>query len=197
MADYLEERRYNHLSALVRHPDLDDWCRRQGLADDYWTALDKYYSEHLPSQADDDWPVEADEAPPRLRSTLPPSTPYEPRLSRLLEPLTAAPRPAGEWESPILRLLVDVYGDRPLDREAPLDRSILAACEAVAECLAECRQVAAGPGERMTASQALRWVLGRIGTTRLAPPPRPRSHRACSAGSSRRWTTPRPWSSLG
>ncbi len=154
---------YRSLAALLRHPDLGDWLRSQGIDDDYLTALDGYYSERLPAAGGAEWLGDTPEVESLRRVSA--------AVNRLLGPLGGERRPLPDWAQPILNVLVEIYGRRELDREARPDRLIVAASEAVADCLAEFRQIDSKLAPRTSGAEALRLVLGRIAAIRVAAPP--------------------------
>ena len=126
------------------------------------TALDGYYTDRLPAAASTAWLGDSDEAESARRVSA--------ALDELLGPLAGERRPLSDWAEPILNLVVEIYGQRELDREQPGDRFILEASDAIAECLAEFRQIDPKLAPRTTGAEALRIVLSRIGPT-LVPPP--------------------------
>ncbi len=186
LAEQIELGSYRSLAALLRHPDLHDWLIRRGIDDDYLTALDVYYSDRLPAAAGAEWLGDPSETQSVRRVGT--------EVNSLLQPLSGERRPLSDWAEPILHLVVEIYGPGDLDREVPRDRLILAACDAIAECLAEYRQIDPQLAPRTTGAEALRILIARS----VRPACR-RKYKAakssCSAGSSCRWMTPGLWSS--
>lgn len=116
--DFLSDRRYDALAALVRHPDLAPWLgdpdvetrfeRNRELG--WLSALDRWYGRHLPARmvapypgTDPDKGSDEGHLVARLLS----------RLDELLRPLGET-RPLTEWPEPVLELLATVYGSRDL-----------------------------------------------------------------------------------
>ena len=54
VVEFLEERRYTGLAALVRHPEVAAWLDREIKAD-WLTPLDEYYTRHLPRDFQGSW----------------------------------------------------------------------------------------------------------------------------------------------
>ena len=93
----------------------------------------------------------------------------------LLAPLSGR-RPLGEWPEPILELLADVFGQKPLDRDTEPERGIVMACERLRDGL---RETAAVPSAlidavapTIDAAAAIRLLLGELDGDALPPPSR-------------------------
>ena len=145
----------------MRHPDVHDWLLRQGSADDYLTALDAYYTDRLPAAAGGEWLGEPDDTESLAR--------VGEAVNQWIEPLAGPRQPLCAWSEPIERLMLEIYGPGELDREQPRERLILAAAEAIADALAEFREIGPELCPPTSGPEALRILLGRVGSTRVPP----------------------------
>ncbi len=161
-ADYLDDRRFSALAALVRHPAVDEWLVANDFAGDWISALDAYYSQHFPQRLGDCW-LEKESKCELLKRLCA-------AMTRLLAEFRGDKRPLDEWCEPIRQLLLEMFGRTLLDTTSRDDRRVLAACETIGDVL---RRHAAIPAELMpmvTAPEAIRLVLRQAAGERIAPP---------------------------
>ncbi len=163
VAEYAAGERFSAFAALVRHPDLDRWLLGRGIRGDWLTQLDRFHSEHLPYRLTREV-LRADEDLGLLRRVF--GTVRE-LVHGLLQP---EPRRLSHWAGPVLDLLVEVFGGRPLDTAVPADRATLAACE---EVKSAAEGLVSVPGPLMpsvTGAAALRLILRELESGTVPPP---------------------------
>jgi ATP-dependent helicase/nuclease subunit B len=156
-AEYLASPTFSRFAALLRHPTLHTWLTGQGVQADYLTAIDEYYSEHLPHHL------------PKDTGTM--ASHVLALLERTLAPLRGEPRPLDQWSEPILQMLLELLGSQTYDPDAEPDRTVLAACRTVRDVLQEHAAIPAAVMPKVEAADAIRLVLG--GLERAAEPPLP------------------------
>ncbi|MGD9646103.1 MAG: PD-(D/E)XK nuclease family protein [Pirellulales bacterium] len=182
VAQLLETWRFSDLAALLRHPDVERWLARasasrsadDGVNDgeinagdavcDLLSAADRYYARHLPCELTSEWF--------RSRDGAAVEQVYR-AVTRLLEPLRGAPRPAAAWAEPILSLLRSIYGARRVDRDEPADHELEVSCEAVVRAV-ESLDLGAGAAlaDKISGAAALRLVIEELSGA-LPPAPGP------------------------
>lgn len=196
--DWLEEPRFEHLAALLRHVDVERWVRATAklseevqsendaadssddaiqLAHVEWlTLLDEYFAEHLQGRLTGKWLGDrATRA--RLRAV-------HDAVQALLAPLNAdanALRPLHEWCQPMLDVLANAYAiDAPAGSDAQA-KPVAAALEsidavlAMRDALSEIAAAAPGLQPRVNAATALRLLLDHLAETTVRPQRQPRS----------------------
>ncbi|HWL11228.1 MAG TPA: PD-(D/E)XK nuclease family protein, partial [Planctomicrobium sp.] len=111
-ADYLEDRRTEHFSALIRHPDVSQWIQSQQLPVNWLTGWDQYVGTALlprisgvPEESEDWWIKIARQ----LISV----------IHRLLAPLTGGSVQLSRIADPVREFLLSIYGKRMIDPAAP------------------------------------------------------------------------------
>jgi inactivated superfamily I helicase len=161
IAEFLERRTFAALSALVRHPDLEPQLKNAGAGDDWLTAFDEYYCDHLPFGVPD---VEAAEFDGPLAVAAACRA-----IVRLADPLSGTSRPPGEWAAPIVELLLSVYGSRELDQNDPRDRAIVVACEKIRDAADLHRKIPAALAPRVSGAEAIRHVLEAVAAETVPP----------------------------
>lgn len=168
IADYLDGKRFADFAALVRHPDLEAWLAGVPAGDDdssdvkagdWLTALDKWYSRHLPTGVDG----------ASFRSSNERIAAMETKLTRLLEPF-GKQRTLADWSKEIADLIVAVYQWRKPDRDRHHGRVTLAACEAIHDILRQAFQTDAELSGRWPAADATRLLLRQIENEAVPPP---------------------------
>jgi len=167
VASYLEGRRADDFSALVRHPDLEtflaDACtvEEQPPVPGAWLVeLDTLLAERLPYRLD--------HAESRLGGSEQLAAVFS-SVEGLLVVFDGKSRTIGDWAEPIATLLSTVYC-RPLDRDDPQDAMSLAACRATGDQLAALAEIVARLQPQLGAAEAIRMVLRAVETGRVAPP---------------------------
>lgn len=162
IASYLARGHFRDFATLVRHPAVGEWLRNRGVGGDWLTELDEYQAEHLPYQLTGRW-LGPTRAATHLRVAFD-------AIAGLVSPLIGEAKPLHEWGSPILSLLVAVYGDRQLDRSASCDRETLAACEAIRDAVAVHASVPSTLIPCVTAPTATSRVLDQTASQSVPPP---------------------------
>jgi hypothetical protein len=173
VADYLDRPQYASLAALVRHPAMHRWLTAKGLAAHWLTALDEYYSKHLPHTVGAHWAGGAAQgtvgrAYCEVQTAL---APLRDGGDKVGASNGASSRPLDQWGQPIIDLLVELLGDGELDSAMEPDRSLLAACKFVQAALAEHAAVPQGMAPSVTASEAIRLVLRHVEGERIPAAP--------------------------
>jgi len=181
VAEVLDEATFSAAAALARHPALGDWLRRQGVACDPGMALDEHFADRLPARIDlkalADQAECSDDAPEGRRRSE--SQVCLHRMAKLLEPLAdkRGKKSLGDWAEPVLTVIEQLYGHRPLDRDEEPDRSVLIACEKLRDGWRGMDdvppEVAEGLIGRVDASTAIRLLLGQLQGEQIPAPPRP------------------------
>jgi len=118
IAEWLADQRFANFAALVRHPDLERWLRRQQPGSDtaerggqdWSTLLDDYFDAHLQQRVDGRWLGDAARQK-RLKFIFD-------RVKDVLEPLNGHARPLHEWSAAIVELLRTLYDTAETDRAA-------------------------------------------------------------------------------
>lgn len=165
VADYLENRQFAALAALVRHPDMEAHLLRCQVQPDYLKALDEYCSNHLPAAVGSE-----DFEPAPEEKTL---MTMQRAVERLLSGLAGPCRPLVDWGQLILDLLARLLGQRPLDPAAEPDRKRLAACEALRETVLGWRAIPPWLVPQVSGVQALRLLLHQVQAEAVPPPTLP------------------------
>lgn len=161
VADFLERRRFRELAVLVRHPAIARWLARKGVEQDWLTQLDRYYSNHLPAELDQQ--PRAENEAENLRFV-------QGKVQALLASLVGPAKSLGDWSNAILQLLTDVYGGEMLNDTAPADRAVIRACDAIRDIVADHIRVPRQLAPSVTAAAALRLLLAEL-TGESIPPP--------------------------
>lgn len=181
VADYLETASFTAFAALVRHPWVHDWLAGKNCTPhapredgphaereeyefcDWLTEMDCYHAEHMPHRLDGRWQGHPDDYRGLKQAHL--------AIETLCQPLRGRPRPLAQWGQPILDLLTGIFGTAPLDPEVEPDRSVLAACRAVQEVIAEHAEVPESMMPALDAMAAVRLVLRHAEGAMIPPPP--------------------------
>lgn len=151
IAAYLEHGRFAEFASLVRHPDMDGWLSRSHVPDHWLECLDAYQNDHLPFQLTGEW-LGTSRSVETLRQV-------GAALDHLFAELRSASLPLSEWGPPLWSLLHKIYGQRSLDLTVVADRVVHTCCEVVRETLREHTRVPAAVMPRVSASQAIQWLL--------------------------------------
>jgi ATP-dependent helicase/nuclease subunit B len=161
VADVLDGDSAEAWAALARHPDLQRWiAARGGEVDspgaaalrrgDWIVQLDDYHAAHVPDRLGAALPGAGAPAVEALLAAL--------RSPALLGALRGR-RPLGEWMPRLMDLLLHVYGTRPLDRDVPHERRLLAACTALRDAASALNRVPADSDDVCDAPTAIRIML--------------------------------------
>lgn len=165
-ADYLENRQFAALAALVRHPDVEAYLVRRHVRPEYLVALDEYYSCYLPPVVGPSGfaPEPGDKALFTLHRA----------VESLVGSLAGPGRPLVEWGEPILGLLAELLGAQALDPAVEPDRQRLAACEVFRQAVLRWRTIPAALVPQVGGVQALGLLLRQVQAEAI--PPRPVPH---------------------
>ncbi len=162
VADYLENRRFDALAALVRHPDVEAHLVRRRVRPEYLVALDEYYTCHLPAAVG----PQGFEPAPEHKTLMA----LHREVEKLVGGLAGPSRPLVEWGQPILDLLAKLLGHRPMDPAAEPDRQCLAACEALREAVLGWRAIPPSLVPPVGGVQAVRLLLRQVQDQAVPPP---------------------------
>ena len=113
IADYMTERAYTALAALIRHPAVDRWLStaRPALPDNWLSLMDRYYQSAMPGKVD-----AFISRPDRPESQV--YAQVTQLVTHWLAPLAAKPRPLSQWAEPLLKVLEIAYRP-PHDDSSP------------------------------------------------------------------------------
>ena len=148
-AAFCEDRRFDHLASLLRHPDIDRYLSRRGhrsadatasgstrpAAVAWQTLLDRYIQDHLQCRLTQHW-LGDPQAASQLKQV------YD-EIVDLLPAREQERRPLSAWAAAIAGLLETVYGDQDLDTHSDTARALAA----IGEALREIAQVTSPPPE--------------------------------------------------
>lgn len=161
-ARWLDEPRFVHMAALLRHPDLELWLNatlknpRDAEAHGGWlTLLDEYFAAHLHDRFDGTWLGEAREQA-ALRA-------IHQAVNTLFHPLQGSPRALREWIDPILDVLINLYG--PLEAAGKLPPEIPKACLAIREVVRDWRLPPEALQPVISGSAAVRLLVQQLADT--------------------------------
>ena len=149
--DYLASRRYGVLAELLRHSDTDAYLFHKGHRRDAISQLDRYFDRHLPGQLSAEGGSPG-ELPDEVES-----------LQALLKPLFGKPRKPQAWAPVLEALLLEVYGDRPLDPTNVSDRQTIAACDQIQSAIERIAQLPEKLVTPVNAGHAMLMVLSEVG----------------------------------
>ncbi|MHB8897241.1 MAG: PD-(D/E)XK nuclease family protein [Thermoguttaceae bacterium] len=176
VAGYLETGSFASLAALVRHPAIDEWLGRQGLAGDWLSQLDRYRGRHLPVTVDGTWrgdgkdydAIEA--ACAKIHQLL------ESTLGWVGDGRRSGPRRRlSQWGQPVLALLTAVFGGRRLRRNEEPDRTHWLACQKLFDVVSANLPLGRYDGlePELGGAEALRLILRQAEGETIAPPADP------------------------
>ncbi len=175
-ADWLDERRFAHLAALLRHPDLERWLTaRNGTtssnddatatAIECWqTILDDYFGDYLQGKCTGKWL-----GSPQQQQQL--SIAYD-AVNELFSPLDdATPRPLGHWCHGALEILRVLYANGD-GQEHKHNTTLIEVCSALRDVCAELASAAPALCAKINGPTALRLLLAQAGSRRIPQDPR-------------------------
>ncbi len=162
LADYLDRGRFDEFAALVRHSDVSRWITERLDSPNGWlTQLDEYHAKHLPPRLGKWLGKEAESDQIR--------TIHE-WIEELVRPLAQGRCKLADWGNPIIETIVNVYGERPLDRGDETDHYTLHAIRAIQQGLLEQKSAPAEITPSIAATQAIRMLLDQLSRADMAPP---------------------------
>jgi ATP-dependent helicase/nuclease subunit B len=129
VARYVDDGRYDDFAALIRHPDVFAWLRRNDADGDWLTGSDEYFGDRLPSRLGKNGfgsrtKFEKIEQARKL-------------IDQLVQPLRGVQLPLGDWAAPLVDLIAAIYGQQEYDRSDAAERAVLTACDKIHSVLAE------------------------------------------------------------
>jgi hypothetical protein len=162
IADVADASDFDRFSALLRHPDVDDWLRVHMEAPPVSipALADAYRALHLPSR------LPARGMPPSggESDSAPLAAPIKrvhDALDRILAPLRRSGH-LSRWGETIGAVFSEFYGDRTLRRHSPGDRELVALAQALGRVLGEIESLPGEMNRTMPGAEALRFVLDQI-----------------------------------
>ena len=175
--EYLDSRRFSDLAALARHPAVDRWLRRQNVVGDYLTALDRYQEKRLLATIGPEFHKPRRGAPSATASTAPDQNDPS-RLVRqlcqsvddLLAPLAQQRGSLADWAEAVVEQLARAYGGRELSTEVEPERTLVLACQMLADQANELAQTAPTLAPPMNGVDAVRLLLDQAAQRRIPPP---------------------------
>jgi len=162
VADYLENRQFASLAALVRHPDVEAFLLRRRVRPDYLAELDEYYSCHLPAAVGPEGFAPAPEAKDLAR--------MHRAVESVVGKLAGPPQPLRAWGQPILDLLAKLLGTQPLDPGVEKERKLIAACETLRQVVLSWRAIPSALVPQVGGVRALRLLLRQVQSEAVPPP---------------------------
>ena len=160
---FLRSGGYTDFAALVRHPDVGEYLRRNGIAPSWLSDLDEYYGQHLQSQLGPPWATgDSGQSVAKVYSL----------VERCLHGFDAGPRPLTDWADPLRELLLAVYGGRDWNQEVPAERMVVRVLRGIQKVLTEHTETI--PAEllpQLPAADALQLVLEQLYSGALPLPP--------------------------
>lgn len=167
VTEYLAERSFAALAALVRHPDVEAWLLDGPVPSRLLAALDRYQADHLVDRLEGHWLGRPeDHAPVRAA--------WE-AVEQLLADLSGPKRKLGQWAEPIVGLLVAVYGHQAIDRSTLAGRALWLACRKIHAVLSRHTAIPDELMPEVAAPAALQLVLGDLAGETIPAPPRERA----------------------
>lgn len=167
VADYLSDRTFQALAALLRHPDAGPLTGPTPAIADRLEAIevaDRYFADHLPFKV-------GSEMPPGQRNAarLPP-------VVRALEregPLHSFgdQKMLSQWMPVVMDVLLSAYGEKELDRRKPGHRRLLDTLSRIQAAATSLAEVPASLDEPCSGSEAIRTLLLELREVALPPPP--------------------------
>ncbi len=188
--EYLRFQDYETFAALLRHPDIFCWIADRVENGSWLGKLDKHQNDNLPGNIGvrDRQPfgdpqklrqnfIAGDESSEkraaRNADTCELLNEIHSHVAALLEPLVGLAAPIADWTRPWSQILIDIYGQRVMDKNDLQDRQVIKACDAIYSALGNQKQVPPGFGTVVSAIQALDWAIEAAAESKVVPPPIP------------------------
>jgi len=166
VADYLHDRTFEALAALLRHPDAGPLAGSTAAAAglEAIEVADRYFTDHLPF---------------RLGAEIPPGhgrARLFPPVVRALEregPLNSfgGGRPLSQWMTVVMDVLQTAYGELELDRSKPAHRRLLDTLGRIQVVVASLAEMPSTLDEKCSGSEAIRMLLLELREEALPPQP--------------------------
>ncbi len=132
---YLRQRRFDGLAALLRHPDVEKFLWQTlgpdsiGAVDGWLTLLDQYLTEHVQGRVSKGWLGK-----PEISAPL---EAVRQAIDNLAPEHAAKSRPLPEWSAVISAALTQLYGQESPEQAIPDDARPAAALEVIKQILAD------------------------------------------------------------
>jgi len=165
VADYLSDRTFEAVAALLRHPDAGPLTVAAGDGLESIEVADRYFTNHLPFRVGAEIPRER-----RGRA------PFFPAVVRALEregPLSSfgGRRPLSQWMTVVMDVLQTAYGELELDHSKPAHRRLLDTLDRIQSVAASLANIPATLDEKCSGSEAIRILLVEVRDEALPPEP--------------------------
>jgi len=168
VANYLDDRAFLSLAALLRHPDAGPLTQTtSGIPArlEAIDAADQYFNDHFPY---------------RLQGSIPPGEKRAAQFPPLVYALDRSgplsqlkgPKRLSEWMPPIRDVLLTAYGERKLEQSKPTHRRLLDVLGRVRSVAITLASLPAALDEECSGSAAIRAVLLELRDDTLPPEPR-------------------------
>ncbi len=188
--EYLDAQNYDSFAALIRHPDLFEWLGETAKGKDWIQRLDEFQNVSLPESIDIssrmpfgdprqivlDYPENdpgAERRAKRQADTVQVLNEIHGKVAGLLLPLNLEAQAFALWTLPWSEVLLEVYGQRVLNKTNLRDREIIVACEQIHRSLGDQRQVPDEWQTQVSAGQALEMAIQAATEVRVVPDPEP------------------------
>jgi len=159
IADWVSERSFSRLAAVVRHRDAESLLREQAREvdedfGDHLCHLDRLHSKHLYERLDN----EAMESSPRTEAV----SVIDKAVTSLASPLLGQTRTLGSWMGAVIELLHRVYGRVEIMAGEAQERELNDACRAIVEVCADTARLASPLQFECGGAEAVRYVLSQL-----------------------------------
>ena len=166
IADYLNDRSFEALAALLRHPDAGPLTGSVAAAAglEAIEVADEYFADHLPRRVRGEIPRGQGRA-----ALLPPVV----RALEREEPLSsfAGRKPLSQWMPVVIDVLLNAYGELELDRSRPVHRRLLDTLGRIHAMAASLAAMRATLDETCSGSEAIQILLVELRDESLPPEP--------------------------
>ncbi|MGI6524267.1 MAG: PD-(D/E)XK nuclease family protein [Bdellovibrionota bacterium] len=131
--EYLQKNRFNELSNLIRHLDIQLFLSANDTSESYLdlTALDNYQASHLQGFLSNKLPDSTDKDHAATSA-------QREKIDQLLAPFKKDHLLLAEWCPLIAHLIIDVFGSTSFDQSLPEDSIIIHVCTAIKDTLDQC-----------------------------------------------------------
>jgi len=168
VADYLSDRTFEAVAALLRHPDAGALTGPTAAAADGLESIevaDRYFTDHLPFRVGAEIPEGR-----RGRARL------FPPVVRALEregPLSSFGdrRPLSQWMTVVMDVLQTAYGELELTHSKPAHRRLLDTLDRIQSMAASLAEIPSTLDEKCSGSEAIRMLLVELRDEALPPEP--------------------------
>ncbi len=165
-AAYLEDRRTQHFSSLIRHPDVTEWIQYRLKNTDWLTGWDLFVGQSLTTRVG--WmPEDADDWPTRTARKLVAT------VHQMLAPLEGGKRKLSASSAAIRAFLQGIYGHRVLDLNKHEDLRLHQSLKAIQEAFDSHRQLPAALDQEFSLIEAIQLTLSVTGGELYRPSTEP------------------------